>query len=187
MSSDVTLGRVYQVMCLKKFVVGVSGIAALVVVSVCWAQQPKIGYVNVVKVIEEAPQGDAALKKLESEFGPRDRQLRVTGDKVKKLEDELEKNELVIKESERREKERELRDLKRKLKRQTQEFREDYSVRRNEELRELEKIVHKAIVEIAKVDKYSLIIHQGVVYADDTMDITEHVLKKLETARKSTK
>ncbi len=152
-----------------------------------WAQQLKIGYVNVVKVIEEAPQGDAALKKLESEFGPKDRQLRTTRDKVKSLEDELEKNELVIKDSERREKERQLRDLKRKLKRQTQEFREDYSVRRNEELRELEKIVHKVIVEIAKSDNYSLIIHQGVVYADNQIDITEHVLKKLAAARQGSK
>lgn len=172
---------------LKKFVVSLFCMSVLFVAPFGWAQQLKIGYVNVVKVIEEAPQGDAALKKLESEFGPRDRQLRSTQDKVKKLEDELEKNELVIKESERREKERELRDLKRKLKRQTQEFREDYSVRRNEELRELEKIVHKAIVEIAKSDKYSLIIHQGVVYADNRIDITEDVLKKLAAARQGSK
>jgi outer membrane protein len=174
-------------MCLKKFIVSSCGIAALFLAPTGWTQQLKIGYVDVVKVIEEAPQGDAALKKLESEFGPRDRQLRATQSTVKSLEDELEKNELVIKESERREKERELRDLKRKLKRQTQEFREDYSVRRNEELRELEKIVHKAIVEIAKSDKYSLIIHQGVVYADNQIDITEHVLKILEAARQGSK
>jgi outer membrane protein len=174
-------------MCLKKFVVSLFGIAVLFLAPAGWAQQLKIGYVNVVKVIEEAPQGDAALKKLESEFGPRDLQLRTTRSKVKSLEDELEKNELVIKESDRREKERQLRDLKRKLKRETQEFREDYSVRRNEELRELEKIVHKAIVEIAKSDKYSLIIHQGVVYADNQIDITEHVLNKLEAARQGSK
>lgn len=174
-------------MCLKKVFVSVFGVAMLFLAPAGWPQELKIGYVNVVKVIEDAPQGDAALKKLESEFGPRDRQLRATQDKVKSLEDELEKNELVIKESDRREKERQLRDLKRKLKRETQEFREDYSVRRNEELRELEKIVHKAIVEIAKADKYSLIIHQGVVYADNQIDITEHVLKKLETARQNSK
>lgn len=174
-------------MYVKKSIVGLFGVAFVFLATAGWAQQLKIGYVNVVKVIEEAPQGDAALKKLESEFGPRDRQLRATQDKVKSLEDELEKNELVIKESERREKERQLRDLKRKLKRQSQEFREDYSVRRNEELRELEKIVHKAIVEIAKSDKYSLIIHQGVVYADNQIDITEDVLKKLEAVRRGSK
>ncbi len=174
-------------MCLKRIIVSTVGITLLCVGSIAWPQQLKIGYVNVVKVIEEAPQGDAALKKLESEFGPRDRQLRTTRSNVASLEDELEKNELVTKESERREKERQLRDLKRKLKRETQEFREDYSVRRNEELRELEKIVHKAIVEIAKSDNYSLIIHQGVVYADNQTDITEHVLKKLAAVRQGSK
>ncbi len=151
------------------------------------AQEIRVGYVNVVKVIEQAPQGDAALKKLESEFGPRDRQLRATRTKIKKLEDELEKNELVLADSERRQKDRELRDLRRKLKRETQEFQEDYSIRRNEELRALEKIVHSVIVDIAKSEKYELIIHQGVVYAGDQIDITEKVLKKLDKQHKSTR
>ena len=164
---------------LRKHVVSLICTVALGFSSVGWTQDLKVGYVNVVKVIEQAPQGDAALKKLESEFGPKDRQLRGTRDNIKSLEEELAKNELVLKESERREKELQLRDLQRKLKRQTQEFREDYSIRRNEELRELEKIVHKVIVEIAKNEKYSLIIHQGVVYADNQIDITEKVLKKL--------
>lgn len=168
---------------LKKLGICILGLGLLSATSSVSAQELKIGYVNVVKIIEQAPQGDAALKKLESEFGPRDRQLRKTRDTIKSLEEELEKNELVLKDSDRREKERDLRDLKRKLQRQTQEFREDYGIRRNEELRELEKIVHKAIVEIAKKENFTLVIHQGVVYADNQIDITEKVLKKLNQER----
>src|SRR5438105_11764860 len=39
-----------------------------------WAEL-KIGYVNAVEVIEKAPQGEAALKKLEAEFSPRDKKI----------------------------------------------------------------------------------------------------------------
>ena len=163
----------------KRMLLAPVTVAALLVSQSVFAQDIKVGYVNVVKIIEQAPQGDAALKKLESEFGPRDRELRAMRDKITVLEEDLDKNALVLKESERRDKERELLDLRRSLKRSTQEFREDYNLRRNEELGELQKIVYKAIVDIAKSDNFDLIIHEGAVFASDRIDITEQVLKQL--------
>lgn len=143
------------------------------------AVELKIGYVNAAKVIDQAPQGEVALKKLEAEFGARDKELVVAQNKIKQIEGDLEKNALVIKETERRAKERELLGLKRELKRATQEFREDYNQRRNEELAVLQKIAYKAIVEIAKQERYDLILHEGAVYASDRIDITDKVLKTL--------
>jgi outer membrane protein len=143
------------------------------------AQDIKIGYVNAVKVIEKAPQGEAALRKLESEFGPRDKQLVSMQKDIKELEDDLEKNALVMKDVDRRGKERKILTMKRDLRRATQEFREDYNLRRNEELAVLQKIVKQAIIEIAKQEKYDLIVHEGTIYASSTIDITDQVLEKL--------
>jgi len=153
--------------------------AALLVLTFSAHAELKIGYVNAVKVIEEAPQGQQAIKRLETEFGPRDKELVAMQDKIKALEEELDKNGLVLKESDRRNKEREVVGLKRELKRATQEFREDYNIRRNEELSSLQKIVYKAIVEIAKQEKYDLILHEGTIYAGERIDITDQILKKL--------
>lgn len=156
------------------------GMAGLVFFSeATLAAELKIGYVNVVKVIEEAPQGEVALKRLEVEFSPRDKELVATQNKIKALEDELEKNALVLKEVDRRAKEQEILSLKRDLKRATQEFREDYNLRRNEELTALQKIAYKAIVEIAKQEKFDLILNEGTVYASDKIDITDRILKNL--------
>ena len=143
------------------------------------AQGIKIGYVNAVKVIEEAPQGEAALKKLESEFGPRDKRLVSIQNDIRELEDDLEKNGLIMTDADRRAKERKILVMKRNLRRATQEFREDYNLRRNEELTVLQKIVKKAIVEIAKQEKYDLIVHEGTIYASSKIDITDKVLEKL--------
>ncbi len=143
------------------------------------AVELKVGYVNAVKVIEEAPQGEAALKKLEAEFGPRDKKLVAMQTRIKQLEEELEKNALVLKDIERRGKEHEIVVLKRDLRRATQEFREDYNVRRNEELASLQKIVYKAIVEIAKQENYDLILHEGTIYASKKVDLTDKILNKL--------
>ncbi len=143
------------------------------------AQELKVGYVNAVKVIEEAPQGQAALKKLETEFGPRDKKLVAMQTRIKQLEDELEKNGLLLKDVERRAKEHEIVVLKRDARRETQEFREDYNLRRNEELAALQKVVYKAIVEIAKQESYDLILHEGTIYASPKVDLTDRVLRKL--------
>jgi outer membrane protein len=69
--------------------------------------------------------------------------------------------------------------LKRDLKRATQEFREDYNMRRNEELATLQRLVKKVIIDIAKQENYDLIVHEGTIYASSTIDITDKVLKKL--------
>lgn len=143
-----------------------------------WADL-KIGYVNAVRVIEEAPQGVAALKKLETEFGQRDKELVALQNRIRQGEEELEKNAPALKEGDRRTREREILTQKRELKRATQEFREDYNQRRNEELAVLQQVVRKTILEIAKQDKYDLVLHEGTVYASDSIDITEKVLKKL--------
>jgi len=139
----------------------------------------KIGYVNAVRVIEEAPQGVAALKKLEAEFSQRDKELVALQNRIRQLDDELQKNVPAQKETDRRAREREALTLKRELKRATAEFREDYNQRRNEELAVLQQVVRKAILDIAKQEKYDLVLHEGTVYASDSIDITEKVLKKL--------
>jgi outer membrane protein len=142
------------------------------------AAELKIGYVNAVKVIEEAPQGEAALKKLEAEFAPRDKQIVEMQNRLKQMEQDLEKNALVLKENEHRSKEFEVVTLKRDLRRATQEFREDYNLRRNEELAALQKIVQKTIAEIAKQENYDLIL-ESAVYAGPKVDVTDKILKKL--------
>lgn len=139
----------------------------------------KVGYVNAVRVIEEAPQGVAALKKLETEFSRRDKELVALQNRIRLLNEELQNTVPAQKAADRRAREREALTLQRELKRATAEFREDYNQRRNEELAVLQQVVRKAILDIAKQEKYDLVLHEGTVYASDSIDITEKVLKKL--------
>lgn len=139
----------------------------------------RIGYVNAVRVIEEAPQGVAALKKLEAEFGPRDQALVALQSRIRTLEEGPQKPGAAPTDSERRAREREVLALKRELKRATQEFREDYNQRRNDELAALQQLVRKTILDIARQERFDLILHEGVLYASETIDITDKVLKRL--------
>ncbi|HHJ40476.1 MAG: hypothetical protein AXA67_01105 [Methylothermaceae bacteria B42] len=155
-------------------------IAIWVIAAPSWAEEIKIGFVNVARVLEKAPQAAKAKKKLEQEFSPRDKKLVAQQKELKKLEEKLARDAAVMSESERRKIEREILSKRRELQRAQEEFREDFNIRRNEELAKLQKQVFEAIKALAKEEKYDLLLTDGVVYASDKVDVTEKVQKKLQ-------
>ena len=83
-------------------------------------------------------------------------------------------------EEERKSRERTILTDKRELKRLQDEYSEDLSIRRNEELRQLEKGITEAIVELAEKESYDLVLYQGVVFTSKRVDITDKVLTLLK-------
>jgi outer membrane protein len=140
----------------------------------------KFGFVDTVKLLEAAPQAKSAQSKIESEFAPREKELVALQREIKKLEDDLARDSAVMSESERTKKERNILSKRRDLKRSQDEFRDDLNIRRNEVLAKLQKDMYQAVVELAKEQKFDVILSQGVVYSSDRVDITESVLKKLK-------
>ena len=68
-------------------------------------------------------------------------------------------------------KERRLRELQRLLKRGSEEYREDVSLRRNEELTKVQIIVREAVMTVAVAEGYNLIV-EFPVYASPEVNIT---------------
>ena len=147
------------------------------------AQELKLGFVNVAKIAEEAPQAEAARSKLEKEFAPRDKNLVESQKELKAQEDKLAKDGPVLSEAERVKAERDIVSQRRDLKRAQDEFREDFNIRRNEEFAKLQKLVSESIVSLAKKEGYDLIVGDGTIYASDRVDITDKVLEALKGAK----
>ncbi len=139
----------------------------------------KIGFVNVAKVLEKAPQAEKAKKRLEKEFSPRDKHLVSQGKEIKTLEEKLARDASVMGESERRKLERDIITKKREAKRAQQEFSEDFNMRRNEELGKLQRRILEAIRALAKDEKFDLLLTEGVIYASQQIDVTVQVQEKL--------
>ncbi len=138
----------------------------------------KIGFVNTEKLLREAPLSVAAQKKLEREFAARDQELQKLAKQARELQAQLDKDGVTMSDSERKAKERDLGNLNRELQRQGREFREDLNLRRNEELGQIQERARKAIQEIARAEKFDLVIEQAV-YVDPKNDITDRVMKAL--------
>lgn len=140
----------------------------------------KIGVVNAVRVLEAAPQADAARKKLEAEFATRDRELVAAQKSLKGMEDRMVKDGAIMSESERSRLERDIMAKRRELKRDQEEFREDVNFRRNEEFGKIQRDIVEAIREVAKKDNYDLVMGEGVIYASKAVDITDSIISHLK-------
>ena len=166
------------------------------------AAELKIGFVNAAQVLEEAPQADELAadpsirrrfrrdrrpavglslgQSLEKEFAPRDKALVASQKAVRELEEKLTRDGAIMSETERRKLERDVISQKRDLKRSQEEFREDLNIRRNEAFDKLRRRVFEVITDISKKENYDLVVSDGVVYANDRIDITGKIIDRLK-------
>jgi outer membrane protein len=157
-----------------------AAVLALLVSTGLSAAELKIGFVNVAKLLEKAPQAEKAKKELEREFAPRDKKLVAEQKEIKRMEEKLGKDAAVMSDDEKQKLDKEIISRKREAKRLQDEFREDFNLRRNEELTQLQKEIFEAIQSLAKEERYDLLLTDGVVYASDMIDVTGKVERKLE-------
>ncbi len=149
------------------------------------AAEVKVGFVDVRKVMELAPQSEEARNSIEKEFAPRDRELLQQQKEVRSLEDRLVKNAAVLSEVERQRKETDIRASKRELRRAQDEFREDLNLRRSQELSKIQQTAREVIQKFAKAEKYDLVVSEGVIFAGKRVDITNKILERLRADFKS--
>ena len=143
----------------------------------------KVGFVDLAKLSENAPQIISAQGKIDAEFSSREKELVALQRKIAKMEEELSNNGAVMSESERSGKERDILSKRRELKRSQDEFRDDLNIRKNEILKQVNIEIGNVIEALAKDEKYDLIIAQGVMFASDRVDITDTILKKLSSGK----
>ena len=152
--------------------------------SMIYAEQ-KIAFVNQAKLLQKAPQAESARTKLQKEFAGRDKALVGLQKKIKKTADKLQKDSAVLSVEELNKLKRKITLLSRDLERDKAAFKEDLSIRQNEELIKLQKSVLKSIQIVAEKEKYDLILSEGIVFASKKADITDKILNQLKTQYKS--
>jgi len=144
------------------------------------AQEMKIGVVNIPMLMEQAPQTKSAMDALQEEFAPRQREFLAKQKEFEELSAKVQKDVAVMGETERRNAEKNLRDLQREVTRLQTEFREDLNLRQNEELGILQRSLLKEVQDYAQQLGFDLIVGDGVLYASNTVNITNDVLRAVE-------
>ena len=139
----------------------------------------KVGYVEVQKVLQEAPQTIEINKKLEKEFNVRSDKLKTDIKTLNDRQTAFNKDSLAMKDSEKESKVKGLDQLRIDIQRKDRELKEDFNIRKNEELAALQDQVNKAVTSVAKAEGYDLVVYNGVAYANEKIDITDKILKSL--------
>lgn len=142
------------------------------------AQEFRLGFVSLDRIIKEAVPAKNAQAKLEQEFSKREKDLQALGASIKSQAEQLERDAPTLSESQRASRQKQLIEQDRDFQRRRREFQEDLNARRNEELQQVFERANRVVKQVADAEKYDLIL-QEAVYVNPRHDITDKVIKAL--------
>ena len=155
-------------------------LSALLSAGAALAQAPapasaRIGYVDMKRLLDNAPQVVAGRRKLEREFSTRDTALKA--DEQRLLD--LRQKQTGLARPEADALQREIDALDRSIKRNRDAMRAELKTRGDQELDRSWREINDAVVAFAREQGYDLIVPSPVVYASPKVDITDRILDRL--------
>jgi outer membrane protein len=141
----------------------------------------KIGVLDYGRLMDESPQGKALLDSLRNEAAAKQRELQGTAQQLQSKQDKLNKDRATMTADQVSRAEKDLRDGQRDLARRQSEIQDDFNARRNEEMSKLQRTLLTEVQTYARGQNFDLVITDGVIYANPTIDITPAVLQLLQS------
>lgn len=158
----------------------------LIAATMLWAgpaaAETRIAVISAAKLVTSSPQYKSAEESMRQEFEQRAKKLEAD---VKSLAADIEqfkRDADIMSGSERAKKEKDLNTRRIDQGYAEQKFKEDFASRRQELFNQVLGNISEVIKAVAKEGKYDVVI-QDPVYAADSVDITETVLKRLKKAK----
>jgi outer membrane protein len=146
------------------------------------AEEFRIGFINTDRIFKEANTAKQAQTKLEQEFSKREKDLESSGTTLKSSVEKFEREAPTLSESQRVSRQKQLGEQDRDFQRKRREFQEELSARKNEEFQQVLERANRVIKQVAEAEKYDLVL-QEAVYINPKHDITDKVLKVINTAK----
>jgi len=157
--------------------------ACVLVAATAVAQTPastRIGYVDMKRLLDNAPQVVAGREKLSKEFQPRDASLKADEKRLDELRERQQKEGATMATTDADTLKREIDALDRSIKRNREAMRNDLKSRSDQELDKSWREINDAVVEFAREQSFDLIVPSPVVFASPRVDITDQVLDRLK-------
>ncbi len=143
------------------------------------AQQFKIGFIDLQKVLNESESGKKAKSDLESFIKSQQSRIDEKGKEIEAMKAEFSKKSSILSEDAKRKKEEELQKELRDYKRMVADAQEEAKKKETELTKEIFKEIDVLIGKLAKEEGYSAIMEKTILlYTGDAFDITEKVITK---------
>ena len=147
---------------------------------------PRIGYVDMKRLLDNAPQVAAGRERLAREFRERDAQLKQQEARLADLKRraQVAPADASTDPAQGAQLAREISTLERGIERLRGQLRSELGTRGAEELGRRWPEIQSVIVEYAREQKYDLVLQGPVLFAAASIDITDRVLERLRGAAK---
>lgn len=150
------------------------------------ASEVKIGVVDLRKALVESETGKKAKAELESFVRAKQSGLEEKGRTIERLRGELEKQGSVLSKDARKAKEEELERVTRDAQRLMSDAQAELSKKENELTGAVLKDLRAVIDEIAKTEKYTIVLEKAdglVLYRSAAIDFTDKVIQKYNASK----
>lgn len=150
-----------------------------------WAEDPnpayRIAVVNLVKVLEQAPQAAAEGKRLESLFAAREAALAQEQLELQRAREALQSTADVLPEAQRVQRERELRTLERDYSRKQEDLREEIRFAKDAALEKVQEQVEQAVEAVRAEGQIDIVFRESnYIVASARVNLTDKVLAYLQ-------
>lgn len=149
-----------------------------------WAEDIKIGYVDLQKALNESEAGKKAKETFKGEVDRMEQSLEKRKTEVEKLKDELEKKGLLLKEEERDSLERDYRQKLRDFERQYKDSQQELQIKDREMTGRILEDLRRVIQDMGEQGSYTVILEGNntvVLYGAKAIDLTDTVIKTYNT------
>ncbi|HET6632089.1 MAG TPA: OmpH family outer membrane protein [Rhodanobacteraceae bacterium] len=143
------------------------------------AAAPRIGYVDMKRLLDEAPQVQQAQKQLQQEFAARDASLKAAQQRLDALTDKLRTDRPTLDPSEIEARQRTIDTLAGSVRRARSKMQQALKSRSDQALQRSWQTISDAAVEYARSHGYDLLLPSPVIYASPKVDITDAILDRL--------
>lgn len=139
----------------------------------------KIGYVDLKRLLDNAPQMIDSRARLQQEFAGRDSALKADETKLSGLQQKYDRDAAIMAKADAEALKRQIETLDRANKRTRETLRTDLNTRATAERDRVWAQINDSVIEYARAQGFDLIVPSPVVYASTRIDITDAVLDKL--------
>jgi len=147
------------------------------------AEDPKIGYVDMQKAIQETSTGKKAKKEIEKEFNAKKAELQKKEADLKKMDEDLRKKSSALSDEVRAKKVQELQAEAMKFQREVGESQMSFQKKERELTQPILEKLQAALEKIAKEGNYTMVLEkseQSVLWAKKDLDLTDTLVKEYE-------
>lgn len=156
-------------------------VVTVLVMSAFAISQVKIGVVNAQEILAKTKKGIEIQKRLEQLQSKKQQELQAKQDEIKKLEKDV--LSPALNDDTREKKSIDLQNKRKDLKRYIEDAQNEIQRESQKELADLEKAVMPVIDQIGKSKGFTIILditRPGIVYFDQTIDITAEVISEFD-------